>query len=133
MKLKQKFKKKLFSHEWDSMLRTGQQIMLIIQGICILIFFFYWDFTKKWLFQLLAAILAFAIMIIAIGMIWLLRWIGSFSDTYKTYYIAKHPDAAKWLQDKSDRHNSDNKTNSNKNSDRRGKNLNEKTKRKKKH
>ncbi|MCT7730785.1 hypothetical protein [Lactobacillus crispatus] len=116
MKLKQKFKKKLYSHEWDSMLRTSQQVMLLMQGVCILIFFFYWDFTKQWLFQLLGAILAFAIAIVSIGMIWLLRLIWSFSDKYKLDYIAQHPNAAKWLKD-----SSENKTGNVKDSHRKGK------------
>lgn len=133
MKLKQKFKQKLCSHERDSMLRTSQQVMLLIQGVCILVFFFYWDFTKQWLFELLAAILAFAIVIVSIGMIWLIRMIWSFSDKYKLDYIAAHPNSAKWLmKEEKNKQNFEKPNSHTENSHRKGKKFNEKTKRKKK-
>ncbi|KRM21807.1 hypothetical protein FC93_GL000349 [Lactobacillus kefiranofaciens subsp. kefiranofaciens DSM 5016 = JCM 6985] len=133
MKLKQKFKQKLYSHEWDSMLRTSQQVMLLIQGVCILVFFFYWDFTKQWLLELLAAILAFAIVIVSIGMIWLIRMIWSFSDKYKLDYIATHPNSAKWLmKEEKDKQDSEKPNSHIEDSHRKGRKFNEKTKRKKK-
>lgn len=95
--MKKSFKKLIFTHSYDRELHTTQQICLILQGISILVFFFYFDFTGHWLFELLAAILAFAIAIIFIGMIWLIRLIWNFSDSYKINYIASHPEAAKYL------------------------------------
>lgn len=95
--MKNSFKKLLFNHSYDRELHKTQQICLLLQGTLILIFFFYFDFTGHWLFDLLAVILAFAIVIIFIGMIWLIRMIWSFSDRYKMNYIATHPEAAKYL------------------------------------
>lgn len=95
--VKKSFKKLLFNHSYDRELHKIQQICLLLQGTLILIFFFYFDFTGRWLFELLAAILAFAIVIVFIGMIWLIRMIWSFSDRYKMNYIASHPEAAKYL------------------------------------
>ena len=77
-------------------------------------------------------ILAFAIVIVSIGMIWLIRMIWSFSDKYKLDYIAAHPNSAKWLVKEKDKQDSE-KTNSHTgNSHRKGRKFNEKTKRKKK-
>jgi len=95
--MKKSFKKLIFTHSYDRELHITQQICLILQGISILVFFFYFDFTGHWLFELLAVILAFAIAIIFIGMIWLTRLIWNFSDSYKINYIANHPEAAKYL------------------------------------
>lgn len=86
----------------DDVLHLVQDTCLIIQGISIIVFFTYFDITKKWLMPLLAVILALGIVILFIGMIWLLRLFWRFSDNYKKDYLQEHPEDARFLEDQDD-------------------------------
>lgn len=111
MELKKHIKKRLFNKSYDHELHIGQQICLLLQGVLILFFIFYYDLTGHWIIEFLAAILAFAIVVIVIGMIWLARLIWNFSDKYKLSYITDHPETAKYLVDQEEQKHPQEKVN----------------------